>query len=91
MKILVVGRTGHIGAELCQLLAREQVPYVAPTRQEMDITQPALVDQLLTEHQPTIVVNTAGYRSPSRAETEPSLCFSLNRDAVASLAKICLF
>ena len=89
MKILVVGRTGQIGAELCQLLAREHIPYVAPTRQELDITDPEAIEKALTEYQPTIVVNTAGYRSPSRAETEPSFCFRLNRDAVAHLAEIC--
>lgn len=89
MKILVVGRTGQIGAELCQLLAREHIPYVAPTRQELDIMQAETIESVLEKHRPTIVINTAGYRSSGKAEIEPSLCFGLNRDAVAYLAKAC--
>ena len=89
MKILVIGRTGQIGAELCQLLAREHVPYIAPGRAELDITQSAMIQAALALHKPSIVINTAGYRSPSKAESEPSRCFALNRDAVAHLAKAC--
>lgn len=89
MKILVIGRTGQIGAELCQLLARDRVPYIAPTPDEVDITKPESIERILALYRPQFVVNTAGYRSPSRANIEPSLCFQLNRDAVAHLAKAC--
>ncbi len=89
MKLLVIGRKGQIGAELCQLLVWNHIPYVAPTRDELDITKEETIKATLKKYKPTIVVNTAGYRSPSRAEIEPSVCFSLNRDAVQTLARSC--
>jgi len=89
MKILIIGRTGQIGAELCQLLARNHIPYMAPTREELDITRTEQIEKILTEYRPQIVVNIAGYRSPNGAEIERLLCFKVNRDAVAHLAKAC--
>ena len=89
MKILVIGRTGQIGAELCQMLAREQIPYVSPTKQELDIACFKAIDYFIQQHCPTIIVNVAGYRSAKGAELESSLCFKLNRDAVTHLAIVC--
>ncbi len=89
MKILVIGRTGQIGTELCQLLAREHIPYVAPNCDVLDINQPNSLDQVLKYYTPSIIVNTAGYRSSGQAHLEQDLCFKSNRDSVMSLAKTC--
>ena len=89
MKVLVLGKTGQIGHELCQLLDSNALQYTAPDRSELDICNPAQVQTYLTRHQPTIVINAAAYNNPVMAENEPSRCFAVNRDAVAELANLC--
>ncbi len=89
MDILIIGGVGQIGYELCRLLDHSGIPYSAPTREELDLENHKLVTKQITEWRPKIVINTAGYRDVSHATWEPSRCFSINRDAVANLAKVC--
>ena len=89
MKVLVTGGNGQIGYELLTLLKGSDILHYAPARNQLDLTIPRQVEEVIAGYQPTIVVNAAGYRSPARAEIEPSRCFALNRDAPAALARIC--
>ena len=89
MKVLVIGKTGQIGHELCKQLDEKGIEYFAPDRNELDLCRPEQVQTSLKEYQPTIVVNAAAYNNPVQAENEPSRCFSVNRDAVANLADFC--
>ena len=89
MKVLIIGGNGQIGYELRALLKGAGIPHYAPGRDQLDLTVPRQIEEVIAEYRPTIVVNTAGHRNPARAETEPSRCFALNRDAPAALAKVC--
>ncbi len=89
MDVLVIGGAGQIGLELCRLLTNEDIPFQAPGRDELDLEKHRDVRRLIEKMQPSIVINTAGYRNAEKAIHEPSLCFNINRDAVANLAKAC--
>lgn len=89
MRVLVLGKTGQIGHELCKLLDSKGIAYDAPDRSELNICDPAQLQTSLTRYQPTIVINAAAYNNPVMAENEPSRCFAVNRDAVAELADQC--
>ncbi len=89
MEILIIGGVGQIGYELCRLLDLSGIPYSAPTREELNLENHKQVAKEITLRSPKIVINTAGYRDVSHATWEPSRCFSINRDAVANLAKVC--
>ena len=89
MKVLVVGRTGQVGHEICKLLEAKNIDWHAPDRTELDLKQPEQIESCLTLHKPDIVINAAAYNNPVQAENEPSKCFSVNRDAVAVLADCC--
>jgi dTDP-4-dehydrorhamnose reductase len=56
----------------------------------MDITNPVLVNRVLTELNPWAVVNAAGYVRVDDAEREPHLCHRINADGAAILAAACL-
>ena len=89
MKILLVGGTGLIGQEVQQLLQEKQVNCIAPDRNELNLEHPETIDASLKKHQPDLVINCAGYNDPVKAENEPSKCFRINRDAMATLADCC--
>lgn len=89
MKVLVIGKTGQVGHEMCKLLDTKSIAYHAPTRDELDICDPVALQRCLSHYKPGIVVNLAAYNNPVQAENEPSRCFAVNRDAVAELADCC--
>ncbi len=86
MKILLVGGTGLIGQEVQQLLQEKLISCIAPGRDELNLEHPESIDSSLKKYQPDIVINCAGYNDPVKAENEPSKCFRINRDAMATLA-----
>ncbi len=89
MKVLVIGSTGNVGYELCDLLKEKGIPYFAPERNELDLAYPEQIRACIKRYQPAIVVNAASYNNPAEAENSPSRCFSINRDAVVELAECC--
>ncbi|WP_426415992.1 SDR family oxidoreductase [Aestuariirhabdus sp. LZHN29] len=89
MKILIIGGSGQTGSRLQQHLDGTSFDYYAPSREVLDITDSRQMLEVFDGYAPNIVINCAGYRDAELAETEPSRCFALNRDAVAELASLC--
>ncbi len=88
--ILITGATGTLGQAFARMCDIRGLPYHLLTRQEMDITNPSSVDQVLTELQPWAVINAAGYVRVDDAEREPDLCRRINADGAAILAEACI-
>ncbi|HXV74889.1 MAG TPA: dTDP-4-dehydrorhamnose reductase [Candidatus Polarisedimenticolaceae bacterium] len=89
--ILVVGGSGLLGEALQSELAARGRRSSAPTRRQLDLTDPRRVDAWLDRHRPAAVINAAAYSDVTRAE-RPDQCeqvFLLNRDAPADLALRC--
>ena len=72
MKILVTGRTGHVGSHLSRLIATLG-PTIATGRERIDLTRPSTIRELIRESRPDVIVNAAGYTQVDKAETEPAL------------------
>ncbi|WP_164880773.1 SDR family oxidoreductase [Aestuariirhabdus litorea] len=89
MKILIIGGSGQTGSRLQQRLDDSSLEYFAPSRELLDLTDSRQLQEVFDSYRPDILVNAAGYRNADQAETEPSRCFALNRDAVAELATLC--
>ena len=84
--IVVTGRDGQLGSELCRQLGGLAVGVDLP---EFDLTNPACVRAALQDIRPTAVVNTAAYTLVDRAETERDRCWAINAEGVARLADAC--
>lgn len=85
-KILVTGGTGQVGFELQRQLCLFG-DVLAPTRQELDLTDARDVDAWLGQHQPDLIVNAAAYTAVDNAEHEPELAHRLNAELPAQLAE----
>lgn len=88
--LAIVGATGTLGRAFARLCEVRGISYRLLTRQQMDIANPASVDQVLAELQPWAVVNAAGYVRVDDAEREPDICLKVNAEGPAILAAACV-
>lgn len=86
MKILITGGTGQVGFELQRTLA-PLGNIIAPTRQELNLSDWDLVRCYLADCGPDCIVNAAAYTAVDRAESEPGLTHALNATLPEVLAQ----
>lgn len=96
MKILITGANGLLGQKLVyKLKGHSSVQLVATARganrllnqngyvyQEMDITDPLQVNEVLRLHKPDVIINTAAMTNVDACETDRDNCWKMNVLAV---------
>lgn len=85
-KILITGAAGQLGAAFCAL-DWPQHNIIALNRTQLDITNQQQVHTIITQHQPSIILNCAAYTKVDQAESEPNLAKQINSDGPLYLAK----
>ena len=86
MKILLTGTTGQLGHTLLPLF-NAHYEVVAPTRQELDLSDAAAIEAFVAECRPDLIINPAAYTAVDKAETEPDVAHAINAVAPAVLAE----
>jgi len=85
--ILVAGKSGQLAQSLLELAADDRnLRIVAAGRPELDIEQPASIEQVVSSVAPAVIINAAAYTAVDKAELEPERCFAVNCNAAAQLA-----
>jgi dTDP-4-dehydrorhamnose reductase len=84
---LVIGREGQIAQALARHLPAAGLEVIALGRPDIDLTHPASVAEALKALRPDIIINPAAWTAVDRAETEPDLAFTINRDGARALAQ----
>ena len=86
--IILFGKNGQLGYELCRSLAclGEVTALDYP---EIDFTHPEQLSSLITAEKPSLVVNAAAYTAVDRAESEPEIARLINGDAPGVMAESC--
>lgn len=88
-RILLLGKNGQLGWELQRSLAPVgQLLALDRTEQGGDLAKLTELQQLVADYQPHIIVNAAAYTAVDKAEAEQPLAFSINSEAVRTLAKL---
>ena len=90
MKILLTGTSGQLGRALQTQLSGERHQYVkllAPTRAQMDLTNPQSIQRAINDFQPDLIINPAAYTAVDLAESDSQTTFLVNAAAPALLAK----
>lgn len=85
MKILLLGRNGQVGHELCRTLLPQGL-LVAPDRNVADLSLPQTVRELLQREKPDLIVNAAAYTAVDNAEEDERTAQRVNADSVGELA-----
>jgi dTDP-4-dehydrorhamnose reductase len=86
VKILLTGKNGQIGWELCRALA-PLGEIAAYGRAELDLATPDRIVAAVRSTMPDVVVNAAAYTAVDQAEREPDAAHTINAVAVGVLAE----
>src|SRR5690348_8120762 len=86
MKVLLLGGSGMLGSDLVRLAPAECV-IIAPSRRELDITNPEAVVAALDGLGPDVVINSAAYTDVETAESASDVALAVNAVAVDNLGR----
>lgn len=89
MKLLVTGKTGQLGHDVCKELEARGYEVVGVGSADMDITDADAVRKVLYEHRPEIVIHCAAYTAVDNAEEDEETCRKVNVDGTENIARIC--
>ena len=88
MKVLIIGANGQLGFEFQKLFKQEKIEFLAITRQNLDITDPEMVNSFFVENDDfSLIINCAAYNDVDKAEIEKKQCIDLNEKGPVRLAK----
>lgn len=86
LHVLITGGGGQVGLELQAAPWPAGVVLHAPSRAELDLTDPATVRAVFAVTPFSVVINTAAYTAVDRAETAVATAFAVNGTGPAILA-----
>jgi dTDP-4-dehydrorhamnose reductase len=87
VKILLIGANGQLGTDLRKTNPSHEV--IGLTRADGDIANGTRVRELLRQHAPEVVINTAAYHRVDDCEDEPEKAFHGNIVGPRALAEAC--
>jgi dTDP-4-dehydrorhamnose reductase len=89
MKIAIIGADGQLGTDLSNALEHTDHELVTLTIEHIDIGDMNSVTQVLTEHAPQMVINTAAFHDVPKCESEPDTAFHVNGIGARNVAMVC--
>lgn len=85
MKILVTGAKGQLGKKIIELLSKEH-QLILTDSDDMDITNPEVVNQTFEKERPDFVIHGAAYTQVDKAEENIELCRKINAEGTKNIA-----
>ncbi len=89
MRVLVTGVKGQLGYDVMNELAGRGHEGIGVDIQEMDITDAASVEKVITEAAPDAVIHCAAYTAVDAAEDNVDLCRRVNAGGTENIARVC--
>jgi len=87
MRILITGARGQLGTDLFRSLSGHEL--IPCSHEELDVSDKNKVYNLLNNHQPDAVINTAAYHKVDDCESYPEKTFAVNTFGPWYLAMAC--
>lgn len=85
-RILITGGTGQVGNELLRCRWPSDIELIAPTRQELDLSDCDSVGHYIAEGDFCAVINSGAYTAVDRAESDILTAWKVNALAPAAIA-----
>ena len=87
--LLIIGKTGTLGSAFMRACERRSIPFVALSRQDVNILDEQSVQSAVDQYKPWAIINATGYVRVDDAETNREECYAVNAIAPSILAKVC--
>lgn len=85
MKVLITGKNGQLGRDLCRLVPTGTDLY-AYGHAELDIASQADVKRVINAVRPDIIINAAAYTAVDKAESDEDNAYAINATGASHLA-----
>lgn len=89
MKVLVTGASGQLGYDVVRELTKRGHEAVGVSSKEMDITDPAQVEKVITAANVDVVMHGAAYTAVDAAEDNEAQCRRVNANGTENIAVVC--
>ena len=89
MKVFVTGVKGQLGYDVVNELEKRGHTAVGVDIEDLDITDAAAVDKMITEAAPEAVIHCAAWTAVDAAEDNEEKCRQVNVNGTENIAKIC--
>lgn len=89
MRALVTGASGQLGRDAAEELRLRGCEVIALSHRELDITDRAAVQKLISASRPDAVIHCAAYTAVDAAESDVEKCFSVNASGTENIAAAC--
>ncbi|WP_315793753.1 dTDP-4-dehydrorhamnose reductase [Paenibacillus sp. BIC5C1] len=86
MKVLVTGANGQLGRDVVLLLEKEGHSVLACDRDQMDITNQAQCNDVISSYHPEAVIHCAAYTAVDVAETDIDSAYKVNAVGTRNIA-----
>ncbi len=89
MKVLVTGVKGQLGYDVVKECEKRGIEAIGVDVEEMDITDAAACEQVITEAKADAVIHCAAYTAVDAAEDNEDLCRKVNAEGTRNIAEVC--
>lgn len=89
MKVLVTGVKGQLGFDVVNELEKRDIEAIGVDIDEMDITDAAQVEEVITKARPDAVIHCAAYTAVDAAEDNVEICRKVNAEGTKNVAEVC--
>ncbi|WP_339832946.1 dTDP-4-dehydrorhamnose reductase [Paenibacillus sp. FSL R7-0272] len=86
MKVLVTGASGQLGRDVVLLLEKEGHDILACDREQMDITNQAQCNEVISSYHPEVIIHCAAYTAVDAAETDTDGAYKVNAVGTRNVA-----
>ncbi|MGE6667870.1 dTDP-4-dehydrorhamnose reductase [Paenibacillus xylanexedens] len=86
MKVLVTGASGQLGRDVVLLLEKEGHDVLACDRDQMNITDQAQCNEVISSYTPEVIIHCAAYTAVDAAETDTDDAYKVNAVGTRNVA-----
>lgn len=76
--VLIIGKRGTLGRSFAKACSSRAINYILLGREDLDITNPEQIEEVIIRFQPWAIVNAAGFVRVDEAELNTDECFRVN-------------
>ena len=87
MKYIITGSSGQLAKEFIKKFTELNIDFIAPSEQELDITNKEKISDVFSQFNPDVVINCAAYNNVELAEQDNTKAFLINKTAVTNLVE----